>query len=151
MANQYTAPDVENFAYNFSRAEITLNGRIFSAISNISHNQALEEGEIRGTKAYVIKRTRGAVGLGEGTIEFSDFEEAIQFIEELGDGWAEKVFTSTIVYSAPNKQPLKYELTGCRLLDHEVDHEEGAEGLPASFPFSFMRRKINGKEMLLEK
>jgi hypothetical protein len=151
MANQYTAPDLENFAFDFSRAEINLNRKIYTAFSNVSHNQPLEEGVIRGTKAHVLKRTRGAVGIGEGSLEFSDFEEAVVFTEDLGDGWAEIVFPVLIIYTAPKKTPIKYELLSCRLLDHEIDHGEGADGLPATLPFSFMRRKINGKEMLLEK
>jgi hypothetical protein len=151
MANQYTAPDLEDFAYDFSRAEVNLQRKIYTSFSNISHNQPLEEGVIRGTKAHVLKRTRGAVGIGQGNLEFSDFEEAVHFIEDLGDGWAEVIFPALIIYTAKKKPPIKYELISCRLLDHEIDHSEGPDGLMASLPFSFMRRKINGKEMLLEK
>lgn len=145
----YTAPDVENFAFDFSRAEINFNGKVYTAISNISHNQPIEEGEIRGTKAQVIKRTRGAQGLGEGNIEFSDFEEAVSFIDALGDGWSEKIFPVTIVYSAPNKPAITWKLFGCRLLDCEIDHSEGADALGATLPFSFMEREVNGKKALL--
>jgi len=150
MANAYNAPDVENFAYDFSRAEINFGGKVYTAISNISHNQALEEGVIRGTKARVLKRTRGALGLGEGSVDFSDFEEAVRMVEDFGDGWGEKIFTATIVYTAPTKPSITYKLIGCRWLDMEIEHEEGAEGLPATLPFSFMEREINGKKMLLE-
>ncbi len=151
MGNQYTAPDLAEFAFDFSRAEINLNRNVYTAISNISHNQPLEEGVIRGSKAHVLKRTRGAVGIGAGNIEWSDFEEGVKFIDDLGDGWGEIIFPILIIYTAPRKQPIKYELLSCRLLDNEVDHSEGADGLGTTSPISFMRRKINGKEMLLEK
>jgi hypothetical protein len=151
MSNQYTAPDVEGFAYDFSRAEINIKTKIYTAFSNVAHNQPLEEGAIRGTKAHVLKRTRGAVGMGEGNLEFSDFEEAVKLVDDFGDGWAEVIFPVLIIYTMKNKPPIKYELLGCRLLDHEIDHSEGADGLPATLPFTFMRRKINGKNMLLEK
>lgn len=149
MPNQYTAPDNQGFAYDFGRAEINIKGNVYTAISNISHNQPLEEGVIRGTKAGVLKRTRGALGMGEGSIEFSDFEEATVLIDNLGDGWGEIMFPIVIIYTAPQKAVIKYELIGARFLDIELDHEEGADGLPASLPISFMERKINGKRMLL--
>jgi hypothetical protein len=149
MPNQYTAPDNQGFAYDFGRAEINIKGNVYTAISNISHNQPLEEGIIRGTKAQVLKRTRGAQGIGEGNVEFSDFEEAVLLVDNLGDGWGEVVFPITIIYTAPSKPVIKMELIGARFLDIEFDHEEGADGLPASLPISFMERKINGKRMLL--
>lgn len=151
MANQYTAPDLENFAYDFSRAEINLNRNVYSALSNVAHNQPLEEGVIRGAAAQVLKRTRGALGMGAGNLEFSDFEEAVKFTDDLGDGWGEIIFPVLIIYTAPRKQPIKYELFSCRLLDNEIDHSEGADGLAATLPFSFMERAINGKRMLLKK
>lgn len=143
-------PDTEEFALDFSRAEITLNKRIFTAISNISHNQPIEEGVIRGTRAQVLKRTRGAQGLGEGSIEWSDMEECQAFIDELGDGYSEVLWASTIVYVRKNKPAIVHKLMSCRALDVEVDHSEGYDGLPMTTPFTFMLRTLNGKRALKE-
>jgi hypothetical protein len=149
MATKYNAPDNANFAYDLSRAEINARGNVYTAISNIKHNQKLEEGVVRGTKAGVLKRTRGALGMGEGEIEFSDFEEAVKLVEDFGDGWGEVIFPVVIVWTAPNKPSIKEELFACRFLDLTLDHKEGADAQTGNFPFSFMERKINGKKMLL--
>ena len=142
-------PDTEGFAFDFSRAEIRLGRNIYTAFENVSHNQPIEEGVVFGAAAEPLKRTRGQLQIGEGSLEWSDFEEGMKFLEDLGEGWQEKVFTTTITYSAPGKKPIKVTLNGCRLLDAEFDHGQGADALPMSMPFSFMNRPLNGKNQLV--
>jgi len=142
-------PNTQGFFYDFGRAEIDLAGSIFTAISNIKCKQDVEEGIVRGAAAEPLARTRGKLNIGDGTIEFSAVEEAVDFItNKLGDGWAETPFTTTYTLTAPNVDPIKIVLYGCRLLDCEIDHGEGADALPASLPFSFMYRTFNGKTQL---
>lgn len=138
-------PQTDGFALDFSKNELTLDGKIYNRIENIAVSQPIEEGSIHGTSAQVIARTRGQQGLGDGTIEFSDREEAIDFIDALGNGWAEKIWTASYVMKVSETKVIKVELQGCRALDVEIDDSQGPDGLPTPIPFSFMRRLINGK------
>jgi hypothetical protein len=142
-------PNTEAKAFSFDRGEIEIAARIFTAIENISTNQPIEEGVIFGTRAEPLQRTRGQLQMGEGTIEFSAIEEAIELVELLGDGWQEKVFVVSYTLVAPDARTIAIVCNGARLLDCEIDHGQGADGLPASLPFSFMNRTINGKKSLI--
>ena len=142
-------PNTEAKAFSFDRGEIDINGRIFTAIENISTNQPIEEGVIFGAAAEPLQRTRGQLQMGEGTIEFSTIEEAMELVDLLGDGWQEKVFPISYTLVAPDNRTIAIVCNGSRLLDCEIDHSQGADGLPVSFPFSFMNRTINGKKSLV--
>lgn len=148
MALQF--PLTEGKAVDFTRCEIDLNGKIYTAISNISGSQPIEEGVPRGTRAEPLARTRGSLQIGDGEIEWSMLEEAFQFIADLGDGWQEKVFTATKTYTTDAIGTVKVEYFGCRILDTELDHSEGSDALGATMPFSFLSRKVNGKKALID-
>ncbi len=143
-------PMTEGKAYDFGRGEITLGTKIYTAISNISTNQPIEEGVVHGAAAEVLARTRGQMQIGEGNVEFSMIEEATRFLGDLGDGWQEKEWNATYLLVAPNHPKIKIELFSCRLLDCELDHGAGPDGLGAALPFSFMYRLINGKTSLIK-
>lgn len=142
-------PQKDGFALDFGRLELDAAGKIYDRISNVSTSQPVEEGVIFGSKPRPIARTRGQMQIGDGTMEM-EFEQACQFIADLGDGWQEKLFTLSLTYRNSDGTVKKIVCTGCRLLDCELDHEAGADGLPASFPFSFMEREIDGKKALLD-
>lgn len=138
-------PDTTGFAYSFARGELTMNGRIWTAISGISADQPTEEGVVKGTKPYPIARTEGTMGLGEGTVTFSDDRERFDFIDALGDAWRTKIFGATWILKGTSGQEKKVELIGCRCLSEPIDHQEGADALGGEITFSFMTMKINGK------
>jgi hypothetical protein len=142
-------PQTDGFALDFSRGELTLATKIYNRIENISCSQPISEGVIFGTESQPIATTRGQQEIGDATVEFSDAEEAFDFIDELGDGWAEKRFTASYTLKVNNDKVIKVELQGCRCLDAELDFSQGADGLPVSMPISFLRRLINGKSEFL--
>jgi hypothetical protein len=140
-------PNMEGYALDFSCGEISLKGRVFTAFSNISHNQPLEEGVVVGRARQPLARTPGRLGMGEGSLEWSDLAEAMDFIDMLGDGWRDVVFPVTIVYKYVGivRPSLKVTLSSARILDEEFDEGEGVDPLPMVNPISFMLRKINGR------
>ncbi|MBA2724286.1 MAG: hypothetical protein H0U56_15640 [Methylibium sp.] len=138
-------PTVEGFGFDFASGEIDLNGKIYTAFENISHSQPLEEGWTYGASVSPLRRTRGQLKPGEGQLEWSDFEESIAFIESLGDGYREKIWVASMVYTCTGLRSVKVKLFGCRLLDEEFDHGQGPDGLGLSMPFSYHYRTINGK------
>jgi hypothetical protein len=98
-----------------------------------------------GTRSYPLGRTEGEMGMGEGTISFSDEGERTAFIEHLGDAWRTKIFKVNWVLSARGKPNIKKACIGCRVLSEPVSDEQGAEALGGDITFSFLYMTINGK------
>jgi hypothetical protein len=138
-------PDLEGFAYSFARAECSLDGNIYSAITNVSFSQPTEEGTVKGTRPYPLARTEGTMGLGTGTITFSDERERLDFIDALGDAYRNKIWGLPCVLRGQDEREIILECISCRVLDASIDHSEGAEALGGDIEFSFMSHKINGK------
>lgn len=144
-------PNPQKKAYEFSKCEIDLDGEIFSeGISNVSHNQAIEEGVAHGAGSPEPQsRTVGQLPLGQGQLEWSDLGRAQQFIDKLGDGWqGDRTFKAVITYTAAGRPDIKRELEECRLLDVDEDHSVGTDPLGSTMPFSFMRRLLNGRKSI---
>lgn len=147
-------PDKDGFAFSFSRAEIDIAGRLFTAIRSIQQSQALEEGVVRGAASEPLARTDGELGMGEATIEWGSVEEHDDFLAHLAKqpgapGWGRKLFNVLIVYtSADGTRTRKVELISCRALDSDETGEAGPDPTMPSMPVSFLRRKINGLSQL---
>lgn len=139
-------PNTEGTGHTLDKCEIDLNGKIYTAIENVSHSQPVEEGSKNGAHGAPILRSRGSLGMGSGSIEWSDLGAAQEFITDLGDGWQEKTFKITLTYSAKGRDTRKRTLISCRVLDAEEDHSSGPEILGTTMPFSFMRREMDGKK-----
>jgi hypothetical protein len=144
------AKRLDGFALDFSRGELDLDGKIYTAIENISCSQPIEEGWVFGSDYAPIARTRGQQQAGDGTVEFSDVEEAADFLlrlSEAPEGRLAKIWQASYVLRDPSDDSriVRVELRSCRLLDWEIDFSQGAEGLPVSMPFSFIRRLLNGR------
>ena len=143
-------PDIQSYAYSFQHAELSIGARIFTAIAGVEIDQPTEEGVVMGTRPYPLKRTAGQMEMGEGTITFSDEGERQQFIDELGNGYREKIWSLTWVLSGPNAgssagASIKKECIGCRVLSDPTSHESGTDALGGDITFSFMYCKTNGK------
>ena len=80
-------PELEQFAYGFSRGELKAGPRIYIAISNVEFDQPTTEEAVMGTKPWPIARTEGEMGLGTGTLTFSSESDRAAFIADLGDGF----------------------------------------------------------------
>lgn len=143
-------PDKDGFAFSFSRAEIDVGGRLFTAIRSVSHSQELEEGIVRGASSEPLARTDGELGMGEGEIAWASVEEHDDFLDHLSKqpgppGYMRKLFPILVVYtSADGTRSRKVELESCRMLNSDESAETGPDPVEVTTPFSFMRRKING-------
>lgn len=143
-----TFPDHEKFAYSFSHGVIKLKDRQFTAISNIKLDQQLEEAAVFGTSNKPLRRSAGQLQLGEGSVVFSDFEEASDFIDTLGDKPLSKLFPIDYALVREDGATRSIEALACRLTGFSVDHEQGSEALGLEYPISFMIMKVNGKELI---
>jgi len=137
-------PEIEGFAFSFSRAELTLDGNIYTAITNVSIDQPTEEEAVKGTSPTPLSRTEGTMGLGEGTITFSDDRERFAFLSALGAAYRTKLFTVSWVVRNTDGDEHQVICKGCRVLSNPVDHGEGAEALGGYVGFSFLEHTIDG-------
>jgi hypothetical protein len=138
-------PQYDGFAYSFARAELNLNKSIFVGISNVSIDQPTTEGVVMGTRPWPLKRTEGEMGLGEGTITFSDAGEVIRFIDTLGNGWRSQVWNLTWTLTASGAPNITIACQSCKVLSNPFDHGTGEEALGGEIAFSFLTHTVNGK------
>lgn len=143
-----TFPDHNNFAFSFSHGIIKLNEKQFTAIQSIALDQQLEEAAVFGTSQKPLRRSAGQLQLGEGTIVFSDAEEAADFFDSLGDKPLNKLFAIDYTLSREDGTTRSIEALSCRLTGYGVDHESGADALQTEYPVSFLMMKVNGKELV---
>lgn len=139
------AVDLQGFAFSFSHAIIKLNNNQYTAIESISYDQSLDRSAVYGTDVSPLKRTKGQLGLGEGTITFSDLEEAFRFMESLGDDPMGKTFEVSITLANEAGDTRSIELLSCALTGFGGDYSQGADALQQEIPFDYMRTKVNGK------
>lgn len=140
--------DLENYAYSFSHAIIELADKQYTAISNVSFSQGVERGVVYGTSAKPMKRARGQVQMGEGTITFSDLREAMAFLTDLGDEPSAKSFTVNVTLANPNGDTDSFELQGASISQISANFEQGADALGLEIPFEYMHTKINGRDFV---
>lgn len=138
-------PDLEGFAYQFSRGEISLGRKIYTAITNVSFAQPTTNAGVFGTRPWPIAQTEGDMELGEGTITFSDEAERQRFLDDLGNGYRSKTWKLSWILTAKGRPPIKFTCYGCKVNDDPVEHERGEEALGGDVTFSFMSFTRNGK------
>lgn len=140
-------PETEGFAFTFARAELSLNGRIYTAISGVEIDQPTESSAVKGTSPYPLSETEGTMDKGEGTITFSDERERIDFINDLGEAYRTKKWTlSWVLKGSGLATEKKFECLGCRVLSNPISHEEGADALGGDITFSFLVFTVDGKK-----
>ena len=136
-------------ALDFASIELAANDRIWTAFSNISYSQPLEEGTLYGTRSEPLARTRGRLKMGEGEVKWSSISEAQEFIDSLGNGYLEIEFQIIHMMSYVGSPVLTRVLESCRLLDAKGDFAGGVDPLGLDMPFSFLNMTLNGKTPLI--
>jgi hypothetical protein len=128
-------PLINGVKYDFSSIEIDMgsDGGIVTGISEISYSHGLEPGEARGTHPQILARTRGTYS-AEGSITMYKAEYAT-WIASMGDGYQEKSFDITVVYSEPDGDGTVTDvLYGCRMGVTENSASSGTDPLSVTVP-----------------
>lgn len=139
-------PETEGFAYTFARAELSMNGKIYTAISSVEIDQPTETSAVMGTSPAPLSHTEGHMDLGEGTITFSDERERMDFIADLGEAYRTKLWSLSWVLKGNDGQETKIACQGCRVTGNPISHEQGSEALGGDVAFSFLSHTINGNK-----
>ena len=137
-------PELETFAYSFSRAELSLNRNIYTAISNVEFDQPTTEEGVKGTRPWPLARTEGEMELGTGTITFSTEAERMRFLAGLGNGYRSVIWGLSWILTARSAPVVKFACIGCRVTGNPISHAAGAAALTGDMAFSFLKHTING-------
>lgn len=143
------ALDLSGYAYSFSHAVVLVNERQFTDISGVSISQELTESAVYGTDARPLKRSVGQLALGQGSLNFSDMGEAIDFFKALGDEPFMAIWALDYSLTKPDGSFRSIECRACRITSFGIEHQAGAEGLGMSYPFSFLQARVDGKDLVL--
>jgi hypothetical protein len=138
-------PNTQGYNYTFGRGEISLNGQIYAAISGVDIEQATEVEALKGMRVYPLGMSEGTMDIGEGTVTFSDEGERMDFIDALGDGYRNVMWTLTYTIRSVSGGEHTITCEGCRVTNNPISHEEGAGSLGGEVQFAFVRHLINGK------
>ena len=137
-----TYPLINGNKYDYSSIEIDIDGTLFTGVKEVSFTQGLEPGEVRGTRAELIGRTRGEYSAEGSMVVYA--EEYAEIIAALGDGFMEKSFSVTMTYSDTNVPTQVNRLIGCRITNVEGGGSQGTDPLEVSLDLSVFRVETDG-------
>ena len=142
-------PNINGTAHDWSSVEIDLgeDGGIFTGISELTYSDNLEPGEAMGTSAQKLARTRGTYS-ADGSIVMLK-RDASEFIAALGNGFKEKVFDITVMYSdAGAGDVITDKLIGARIGSTESGGSQGSDPLSVTYSIDILRISWNGIDPL---
>jgi len=120
-----TYTKINGKAYSHSSLDIRLNGKAYVFVKEITYSDSLEPGEVRGTNAQLLARTRGdykseaSITLYKGSAQ--------ELIDDLGDGYLEKEFDVVVTRSEPDMSSIVDTIVKCRIKKIESGSSQGAD------------------------
>jgi hypothetical protein len=138
-------PLIRGHRFDFSSAEINVDGQLVHGIKALNYSHALEPGELRGNRSPLIGRTRGEYS-AEGSIEMylAEFQVLITLLSAGGRGYMETSFNIVAAYNELGGDLITDELIGCRLTNADKSYSEGNDGLSVSCDLHIMEIRENG-------
>ena len=126
-------PNINGLRLDWSCVELRLGALIFTGVKSVTYKHALEPGELRGTRAQLIGRTRGKYS-ADASVELyrQEYDAFITqlsaFGAPLGLGYMEVSFDMQCSYAATLLDiPTVDRVIGCRLKQADRTHSEGEE------------------------
>jgi len=113
-------------AYSHSSCEIRIDGEPTPFIKDISYSDSLEPGEVRGTSAQMLSRTRGDYK-AEGNLTFSSRGAAEECRERWGDGWMEKEIDIVVTMQEEGMSTIVDTIVKCRCKKSETGSSQGSD------------------------
>ena len=135
-------PLINGIKYDWSCVEITIGQTVFTAVKSLSYKGALEPGEVFGTAAQKIGRTRGQYK-PEASFELYKLDYSA-LIQTLGAGYMEQVFDITVNYSDTSGNIVTDKVIGCRIKSDENSHQVGTDALSVKVDLDVMYIIKNG-------
>ena len=147
MTTPVQYPFVNGVYHAFASVEFKWNGVIYVGIKAINYDMQLVPTKVRGAHSEAIGRTRGDLD-ANGDVEFY-LQQANQLINDLGNGYMERVLQATATYSENGLDTITDELIGIRIQQISDGHSQGVDALTKKFTLNIMKVKHNGFDPLL--
>jgi len=136
MATTRFTQRINGFVYGYSDINIDINGTIFDEVTEINYEATIEKGELRGTSPVPAGYTIGYTTY-KGSMSLSK-DQASQFLQLLGNGFAGVPFTITVTYGPTRDSLTVFKtatdvLNGCAIASISNSHTPGANALTVKF------------------
>jgi hypothetical protein len=137
-----TYTKINGKAYSHSSIEVQLNGKSYPFVKEVSYSDDLEPGEVRGTSAQLLSRTRGEYK-AEASITL--YKGAAQeLLDDLGDGFMEKEFDMVVTRKEDDMSTIIDTVVKCRIKKHESGSSTGSDPNEVKFDLHPMYILWNG-------
>ncbi|HWL89420.1 MAG TPA: hypothetical protein VNO21_26630 [Polyangiaceae bacterium] len=135
-------PLINGVRYDFSSIETNIAGLSTLGVAELTYSDNLEPGELFGTHAQRLGRTRGQYK-AEGSITLYR-AEGDDLIVRLGNGFLEVVFDIYAFYAEADQPLVTDSLIGCRIKKPDVSNSAGSDPLKIKFDLDLMYILHNG-------
>lgn len=139
-------PLINGHRYSYASIELDVSGRKFYGHKEISYNQDLEPGEVRGAHSQLLGRTKGDLKAEASLTTY--LEEWQELLEALGDGYMESSFDIVVSYAEEGRPTTTDKLRGCRIKRVEESHSQGVDALAVKLDLHVLWVEFNGKKPL---
>lgn len=133
---------INGFIPDWGSIEINLNGRRYEA-KEINYQVTVERTAVHGAGGKKLGLTRGTVDYEADVTLY--IQEAVEFLRDLGNGFAERAFDISVSYTLPGGQVVTDRLVGCRVKTVENGHSQGTDPLTRKFTLDVMEIKFDEK------
>lgn len=133
---------INGFIPDWGSIEINLNGRRYEA-KEVNYQVTVERAAVHGAGGKKLGLTRGTVDYEADVTLY--IQEAVKFLRDLGNGFAERAFDISVSYTLPGGQVVTDRLVGCRVKGIENGHSQGNEPLTRKFTLDVMEIKFDEK------
>lgn len=133
---------INGVAYSHSSCEISILGKPRLFVKEVKYSHNLEPGDVRGTSAQRIARTRGEYKC-DGSITFYR-GGAEEIREDLGDGWMEQEFDVVVTLQEDGLSTIIDTIAKCRAKKDETGSSSGSDPNEESWDLDPMYLLKNG-------
>ncbi len=151
MAAPALYPDINGVRWDYSCVEVRIGVKPFRGVKSINYADGKEPGDVFGTGAQRIGRTRGQYK-PEGSVELYE-QEWRDLLAALpaGVGYLEAVFPIIVTYQSSLTSGLNVDvLAGCQIKKVSSDRQEGSDAITVKLELDIMRIERDGKQALTQ-
>jgi hypothetical protein len=146
---QVNYPIINGFAHEHNTARFLIRGKEYIGVTSIDYDCELMPGEVYGTRAQMINRTRGK---HKATASFEMIKaDAQALINDLGDGYGEVRFDIICSFPADpddDATMITDKIIGARITKPSQNSAEGGEAIKIKFDLSVLDVKFGGVSMV---
>jgi hypothetical protein len=144
-------PDINGVRWDYSCVEVRIGVTPFRGVKSINYADGKEPGDVFGTGAQRVGRTRGQYK-PEGSIELyeQEWRDLLAALPPMV-GYLEAIFPIIITYQSTMISALKVDvLYGCQIKKVSSDRQEGSDAITVKLDLDIMRIERDGRQALTQ-